>query len=510
MFNPIRSLFESLARGSAELIHRIPFATRLLDWRRKHRRRFGVIVLSFWHVLGGITTIPAVMNTRTSQGTIAWVVSLNTIPMAAVPAYWFFGGSKMEDYVSERKKAAAETRGDKDGYLAQLEQHGLLADAGSVRDRVLRSLTGMPVSQGNDIELLIDGDATFRSIFDGLRTAKDYVLVQFYILRDTGIGLEFKTALLDCAARGVRVHVLYDDMGSKDLPSSYEKELRRAGIQIHGFNGLYGNLGRGQLNFRNHRKAVIVDGAMAWVGGINVGDEYMGLDPKVGPWRDTFVKFQGPAVQAVQIAYAEDWHWAAKEQLSLNNTPQPASTNGSKAVLVLPSGPADALETCSLFHLHLINTAQNRLWIASPYFVPDEQFISALHLAALRGVDVKIIVPDKSDGILVDLSGWSFVQDLEASGVRFYRHLKGFMHQKVIVVDDDICTVGTANFDNRSFRLNFELTIATFDKAFTGTVARMLEADLNDSRLVEPQELRNKGFWWEFSIRASRALSPVQ
>lgn len=510
MLSSLRHFARRCRSTVSRFCQRIPLLSHFLRWRRAHRKTTVALFLLISHLAGALTSVQAIMHTRTSQGTIAWAISLNTFPYVAVPAYWIFGGSKFEAMVADRRSDRAETQQDTTDYATQLQQLNLVADAGSERSRLVERLTGMPVSLGNDAELLIDGEATFRSIFDGLQEAKDYVLVQFYIIRDQGIGQKFKEALIACAKRGVRVHLLYDDMGCSDLPEKYLRELRENGIQLHAFNTLAENLGRSQLNFRNHRKLVIVDGNSAWAGGINVGDEYLGLDPDVGPWRDTFIKLRGPVVQSMQITFAEDWHWASKEILTLNRTPKAVEGGVSRQILSLPSGPADPLETCTLFHLHLINAAQKRLWIASPYFVPDEQFLSALHLAALRGVDVRIIVPEKSDGVLVNLSGWSFVEDLERSGVRFYRHQKGFLHQKVLLVDNETCTIGTANFDNRSFRLNFELTIAVFDPPFCAEVEKMLERDLADSRPVSSQEMKNKGFWWRFAVRAARILSPIQ
>jgi len=179
-------------------------------------------------------------------------------------------------------------------------------------------------------------------------------------------------------------------------------------------------------------------------------------------------------------------------------------------MLCLPSGPADPLETCTLFFINAINLAKKRLWIASPYFVPDEQFISALQLAALRGVDVRILIPDKSDNPLVQLSAWSFLPDLDKVGIRVFRYTKGFMHHKIVLVDDEYCTVGTSNFDNRSFRLNFEITMAFADADFTAQVARMLEDDFTQTRPMKLTELNERHFWHRFAVQAARLSAPVQ
>jgi len=334
--------------------------------------------------------------------------------------------------------------------------------------------------------------------------------VQFYIIHDDGVGRELKERLLDRARAGVRCHLLYDEIGSR-LPEHYVGELRNAGVRVFPFNTTQGDTNRFQINFRNHRKIVIVDGREAWVGGLNVGDEYKGLDPDIGYWRDTHMRVAGPIVQSVQVAFAEDWHWASKQLLrDLDWDPKPAPGDANMAMLCLPTGPVDPLENCTLFFLHMINSAEKRLWIASPYFVPDEQFISALQLAALRGVDVRILIPDKGDNAMVDLSAWSYMADLEKVGIKVYRYTKGFLHQKVTVIDDEYCTIGTANFDNRSFRLNFEMTMGVADAEFSAQVARMFEDDLADARLVEPGELDKRSAWFRFWVRASRLAAPVQ
>jgi cardiolipin synthase len=306
------------------------------------------------------------------------------------------------------------------------------------------------------------------------------------------------------------VYVLYDEIGSHDLPDTYVSEMAAAGIQAYPFNTTKGRANRFQINFRNHRKIVVVDGREAWVGGHNVGDEYLGQDPKSGPWRDTHIRVCGPVAQAIQLTFAEDWHWASGAMLDLEWLPTPCSSGKSVAALALPSGPADILETCTLFFIKAIQSAEHRLWIASPYFVPDEQFITALQLAVLKGVDVRLLIPRKTDNQLVTLTHWAYIEPLHQLGVKVYWYDKGFMHQKVVLIDDDYATVGTANFDNRSFRLNFEITVVVADQGFNGEVARMLEADFARSRLVTEADIRAKGPLFRFAVRAAQLTAPIQ
>jgi len=211
----------------------------------------------------------------------------------------------------------------------------------------------------------------------------------------------------------------------------------------------------------------------------------------------------------VQFAFIEDWYWATHGVPELNWSPKRANT-GDKNVLVIPSGPADDLETCGLFFLHAIHSAKRRVWIASPYFVPDPKVVAALQIAALRGVDVRILLPEKADHILVWLSSFSYYGETEPYGVRLFRYLPGFLHEKVMLVDDDVATVGTANLDNRSFRLNFEITLMVVDAAFGARVKAMFEEDFARSRLVVQGELDAQSVWFNFGVRVARLAAPIQ
>ncbi len=472
---------------------------------------FYALFIIISHIAGALTSIRAIMEVRTAQGAIAWAISLNTFPYLAVPAYWVFGRSRFEGYLVSRRLADEPARRLSRESIETLRLRGLLVPREGGEVLWVERLAKLPATRGNDAELLVDGDATFASILSGIARATSYVLVEFYILRDDSIGRDLKAALMERARAGIRVHLLYDEVGSNGLPASYVSELTGTGAQVLPFNSTQGPSNRFQINFRNHRKIVIVDGREAWVGGLNVGDEYRSLDPRFGCWRDTHARFAGPVVQGVQVAFYEDWTWSARQGLSgLNWNPEPAPGGASKSVLCLPTGPADTFESCTLFFVQAIHLAKKRLWIASPYFVPDEQFITALQLAALRGVEVRILIPDHTDNSLVQFSGWSYLEELEKAGIKTFRYTKGFLHQKVVVIDDEYCTIGTANFDNRSFRLNFEITMAVADREFTAQVARMLETDFAHSRAVGAQELSSRSFWFRFAVRASRLTAPIQ
>ena len=468
------------------------------------------VLVAVFHAMGLASSVHAVMSTRTSQGAIAWAVTLNTFPYLAVPAYWVFGRSKFQGYVIERRNTDVRNDAIEQKAIENLAPYRVPEADRAEAVSAAEGLANMPVLKGNSVELLIDGDATFRSILQGIDAATDYVLVQFYIVHDDGLGRALKDHLIAKAEQGLRVYFLYDEIGSHALPKHYKQELRDAGVDIREFNTRKGRRNRFQLNFRNHRKIVVTDGRVAWVGGHNVGDEYLGKDPKFGHWRDTHVRIEGPAVLKAQISFMEDWYWATDTFPEVSWDVRPAPDGSDARVLIIPTGPADQLETCNLMFVHAINSATKRIWIASPYFVPEHSVIVALQLAGLRGVDVRILIPDNPDHLSVYLAAYSYFDEAGQTGAKFYRYQDGFLHEKAMLVDDQVATIGTANFDNRSFRLNFEITAAIADPTFVGEVERMFEADFARSRLMQPGEYDRKPWYFRLGVRLARLTSPIQ
>lgn len=444
---------------------------------------FVLLGVTAFQVMAVLFAFRAIRHARTPQGAVGWVVFLLAAPHLAVPVFLFLGHKRLSGYVAMRRdmreSIAQVTRQITRNAPADLARLGPRQED----VRAFEALAMQKVLSGNLTTLLIDGPAAFGGIFEAIDAAERYVLVEFYTLRDDELGRDLARHLIDCARRGVQVRVIYDGIGSVGLPSAYLANLRGAGVQISNFHARRRSRNRFQINFRNHRKIVVVDGETGFIGGLNVGDEYMGRSRKFGHWRDTHMRIDGPAVAQLQLAFAEDWHWATAETPDLNW--RPARHEGGRDCLILATGPSDAVETGSLYFLNAINAASNRLWIATPYFVPDVDILNALKLAALRGVDVRLLVPDKRDHWLVWLAAFSYFDEVRPVGVKIYRYLDGFMHSKALVVDDWMGSVGTVNLDNRSCRLNFEATALIFDPGFAEEVATMFEDDLAVSELYE-------------------------
>lgn len=474
------------------------------------------VIESFWYVfviliyiLGVIAAFDAVWKGRTSQGSIAWAISLFAFPYVALPLYLIFGDCKFHGYVNARRSGDKKLNHLAEAVYEKLREKKLIFKSDISYYKVLTELAKMPYTYGNDIRLLINGQATFDAIFSAISTAKDYVLIQFYMVLDDHVGRKLKDLIISKVYEGVRFYFLYDEIGCRLLKKSYIEELREKGVKIFSFRTRKRFNFQTRLNFRNHRKIVVVDGKTAFVGGHNVADKYLGRNPKYGFWRDTHVQIEGAAVQCIQLPFLADWFWVTNNMIDLNWEPQP-SANGNRRILVLPSSPADEQETCGIFFVHSINSAKKRLWINSPYFVPDQQVLMALQLAAMRGVDVRLIIPQKSDLWLTYLSSFSFLAEITKAGVKVYRYQKGFLHQKTMLIDDEHSVVGTANMDNRSFRINFEISILCADRQFAAEMEKMMREDLENSIQVGAEDYHKRPFWFKLAVKISRLLAPIQ
>ena len=448
--------------------------------------------------------VSEIFHSRTSQGSIAWILSLLILPLPMTLAYAIFGLKLFDDY------AAVQTHSGRVLRKLRSAKTKILDQPASEEWPVLANVSQIPFLKGNEVELLIDGEATFKSILDGISRAEDTLLVQFYIIHDDELGREFAARLIERANAGVKVYLLYDDVGCFWLPRAYKNRLRDASIRMHGFNHRHRFLrflGPTRIQYRNHRKLVVVDGKEAWIGGLNVGDEYMGRSKRFGRWRDTHVRIKGPAILAAELSFREDWQWATGEELK--DLPASTEVAGDQSVLVMPTGPADELESCAIAFDDVIGQSQKRLWIVSPYFVPDVSMETALFAAQMRGVDVRILIPDKPDHRLVWLASIAYAFRMVRHGIDVYRYKDGFLHQKVILVDDQLAGIGTVNFDNRSFRINFEVTVWFTHERMIAQVEKMLKRDFADAEKVDLSKRGSHPVMMRFFSQAARLFSPI-
>jgi cardiolipin synthase len=467
-----------------------------------------LILVPLIHILGVLGAIDAIFSTRTPQGAVAWMISLVTFPYLAVPLYAIFGRRKFTGYVEARRSEDLELHHITRELQSEARSMKVRLPPPLDRFAILENMAALPFTDGNTLELLINGEQTFDHILASIQEARLYILIQFYTFRADQIGVQLKDALIEKSNQGVPIYFLYDEIGCYKLPTSYLEDLRQSGVKVSAFGSNRGAFtNKFQINFRNHRKIVVVDGKTGFVGGHNVGDEYLGRNPRFSPWRDTHLRIEGPALQGIQLSFAEDWYWACKDVPDMYW--QSTRTEGNSKVLVFPTGPADTLETCTLLFTHLIHSAKKRLWLVSPYFAPDSQIISAIHLAALRGVDVRILLPSKPDHYLIFMASFSYLEQMDLPNIHLFRYEPGFLHQKVVLVDDDLAMVGTANADNRSFRLNFEISILAADPKFARQVEDMLKEDFSKSKPTTGHDYRRRNVLFRLAVRCSRLTAPV-
>ncbi|MGM0583414.1 MAG: cardiolipin synthase [Pseudomonadota bacterium] len=466
------------------------------------------VLLALAHLAGAVLALHAAERAHTAQGGAAWAVALLLAPFLALPAYALLGPPDNRRLSLGQPEARRRA-------LARIRPESLprapAPDAEAARRRgPLERLAPIPTLEAPRPELLVDGEAAFEAIFELIERAERRLIVQFYILRDDALGRRLKARLIARAREGVRVMLLYDWVGAHRTPARYWRELAEGGVEVRSFS-----IGRRpprllRLNFRNHRKMVAADGRSAVLGGFNVGDEYMGLDPGLGAWRDTALRLEGPAAAALEACFEEDWLWSGGASLPQDTAPEPPPPEAPGApVLILPTGPADPRAGCTLSLMHLIAEARERVWIASPYFVPEMDLLGALKLAALRGVEVRLLIPDRPDHTVVWLAAYAYSEDALRAGLRLHRYTDGFMHQKAILIDDWAAGVGTVNLDSRSLRLNFEVTALTFDAQFAREVEAMLEADFARSRLYDEAAHARRSLTVRLLAPAARLLSPI-
>lgn len=473
----------------------------------------------FLAVHGGVVTSLIVFERRRPTSTMAWLLALIFMPVVGLALYLLFGPTRARRHA--RRYAAiidrvrpVLTRHDVRAKLA-CHDDPEISPLAEILLRLGRSLTQTPASPGNRVTALVDARAAYPAIFDAIAGARDHVHVFFYIIQPDEVGRSLRDALVGSARRGVTVRVACDAVGSSRLPWSFWKPLLDAGGQVAYFRPIARLLARlprrERFDFRNHRKVVVVDGRSGFTGGINVGREYLGLDHRTGFWRDTHLRIDGPAVLALQKAFAADWLEAAGELLDdARYFPAPAADpGGSSTVQIVDSGPDREYPPISFVLVQAMALARRRLWITTPYFVPDAPVEQALMAAALRGVDVRLLVPCRSDAPIVTYAAETYYPDLLQAGVRVFRYERGFVHAKTMVVDDWAATVGSANLDMRSFHLNYEINAFVYDRSFADSLAAQFLEDLEHAEELPSDYDRRVSIPRRALQSVARMLSPL-
>jgi len=438
-----------------------------------------------------VSCVYIIYERNSPSATMAWLLAMVFLPFIGIMAYFIFGRRRLNVRL-QLLRAIREEVGD---IWEKLDFDGqfksvLRSDACDPRYHDLMRLAyrspGLPPTPGNSVRVINDAENAYPAILESIAAAKHHIHVLYFIIQPDSSGRMLRDALTERAKAGVEVRVLYDDIGSWKMKPEFFRPLTDAGGRVHEYRPVrFSRFRTFYANFRNHRKIVVIDGEEAFTGGINIGDEYLGLDPKVGFWRDTNIKVVGPAASHLQLVFAEDWYYATGELLTdsyIRHVHKPAEGGGT--VQVVPSGPDRLRDQVELLYFTAITSARKSLYITSPYFVPDESVLTALMAASMRGVDVRLLVPKEPDKRIVKYAGWSYFRELLAAGCRIYEYTNGFIHSKTMSVDGEVGIVGTANMDIRSFRLNFEVCVVCYDKNVAEELDEQFMTDLNDSERI--------------------------
>ncbi len=475
-------------------------------------------VTTFWQDIAGwlllaevvITagTLLAVMHIkREPMSAIAWSLTVLLLPFVGALLFLIFGYQTVHRQLLRRKrrsKAYKKLTSREDGTSAGVPRRwGVLARLG-------HHSGGFPVTGGNAVTLYHEGAPAFDAMLAAIERAEHHVHVQFFIYRGDDLGRRFINALCGCAQRKVEVRFLVDSLGSYNLSSRLLRELKRAGGEVGAFLPLLNPLIRFRLNLRNHRKILLVDGRIGFAGGLNIGDEYLGKHSQFGYWRDTHFRIEGPAVEGLQHTFLEDWHFTTGAAVKGSAYyPTPASDTGTTLAQVVASGPDRDYKAIRETYVAAILRARERVWIASPYFVPDAGLRDALLLAARSGVDVRILGLFRPDKWLPFLAARYYWTDMLAAGVKVYQYSRGMMHSKFVLVDDVWASVGSANTDNRSLLLNFECNCQFFDAAVVKELEGAYLTDLEGSVRLDPEVYAYRPLFGRLAENAARLLSPV-
>jgi len=381
-------------------------------------------------------------------------------------------------------------------------------------DLVLYNLeTGRAVlTDDNDITIFTDGNEKFNALIEDMENAKEFIHVQYYIIREDVLFNRIKEVLARKAAQGVEVRVLFDSMGCRTVSSNYWKELRKEGIMLaEFFPAILGRL-QMRVNYRNHRKIVVIDNKVAYVGGFNIGKEYIGLDEKFGYWRDTHLRIEGSAILSLSARFLLDWNYAAKENLFINDRyfrlPEREYAQGCE-MQIISSGPDSRMKNIRDNYVRLIGKAKKSIYIQSPYFIPDDAMLTVLILAVYSGIEVNIMIPCKPDHPFVYWATYSYIGELVMAGANCYTYNKGFLHSKGIVVDDKVFCYGTANMDIRSFALNFEVNAIVYSEKKAAEMRKIFEKDLEHCSQITKDVYASRSLLIRVKEQVSRLLSPL-
>lgn len=455
------------------------------------------------------------LERRNASSTWAWLMVLFFIPIAGFIIYLIFGRkiSNKKIFIWDTKSKLGVKKEVQSQLRAIEEKKFIFRKAKLVEYKDLYYLhlknNDAILTQDNKVTIFTEGKDKFAALLQDLEHAKDHIHLLYYILRHDQLGMKIADVLIKKAKQGVEVRVLYDDMGSRLLSRKYIRRLKEAGVHVDSFFPSKIPKINFKLNFRNHRKLAIIDGEIGYIGGFNIGNEYLGKDHKFGYWRDTHLRVYGDAVRQMQTRFILDWNQASRNDIVYEDRYYASIPGGEVGMQIVSSGPDSDWEQIKYGYIKMILLAKEYVYIQTPYFIPDESLMDALRIAALSGVKIKMMIPNKPDHPFVYWATLSHIGELLKAGAEVFIYQNGFLHAKTIIVDGQISSVGTANIDVRSFRLNFEVNAFLYDEGIAKKLVEAFNRDMMMSTQMTQKLYDKRSLVIRFKESISRLLSPI-
>ena len=472
-----------------------------------------VTILYFLTVV--FTAILIILENRNPQKTISWILVLVLLPFIGIVIYLFFGQEYRKTKMYSRKGLKHLER-LRNLTLEQLDNlpknHFQISEKLYSKKRLMNLLlsnSNAILTNDNEIQILRNGAETFPEIFRIMEEAKHHIHLEYYIIENDRIGNYLRELLIRKAKEGIEVRLIFDDVGSWELKKKFIRSMSDAGVQVDCFMKVRFPMLTSRVNYRNHRKILVVDGETAFVGGLNFADRYQDGVPGIGPWRDTHLKVTGGGATALQIIFMADWYFVSKEILKGEDYFKPFVSGNGKLVQMTASGPDSDWESISQAYFVAISSATDYVYISTPYLMPTDDIVTALKTSALGGIDVRIIVPGLSDAITPKWGTNSYVEELLEAGVKVYFYKAGFTHSKVIVSDGVFSSVGTANLDFRSLETNFEVNAMIYDEEIAKVLTNQFLEDQEKSELVILEEWQKRPRMNKIKESFARILAPM-
>lgn len=476
-------------------------AVQGIDWSWAREIIFIAYALTIVSIIGIV-----ISENRNPVKSLAWVTVLLLLPMLGIVLYLFFGRNiRNQRKLSRRYRRRLKKRAPRSSI--NFRELNLPPETLQLI-RLAHSVGSAPIYNASKVDVFVSGKEKFDSLKKDLLSAKKFINLEYYIFENDKIGTEISEILIQKARAGVTVRVIYDHVGSFTVKSRFFKKMREAGILIFPFFKVsFPQLGT-RLNWRNHRKLCVIDGTIGYLGGMNIADRYIDGGKKFASWRDTHVRVEGTVVSALQYAFAVDWHFMGQplieEEFNTDN-----NTDSNISVQMLTSGPTSQWSNISFMFHKAICSARRRIYIHTPYFLPTDSLLKGLITAALSGVDVRVIIPRKSDSHLLDNASASYISECLRSGIKIYFYEAGMLHSKLIIVDDNFVTIGSTNFDFRSFEHNFEGNLFFYSQEFTNKMLEIFKEDLKQSTRVLPDTWSKRPLVRRAIESVERLLSPI-